>query len=178
MTSQFDASYAYSGGIPEEIQAAHREEVERSKHMPGKLANAKLHANNEMQRWALSCNRLIWGPQVSGPLRPPSREEIAWLMEQLNPDYQQRLMHEARQAAEARHLVEILEEAEVEAHARLAAQRAEDARVQAEAQARMQAQQAHAARTHAERALWDEFEIYDNQQKEARFKAWRAARGR
>jgi hypothetical protein len=178
MTSQFDASYAYNGGIPEETQAAHREEVERSKHMPGKLANAKLHANNEMQRWALSCNRLIWGPQVSGPLRPPTREEVAWLMEQLNPEYQQRLMHEARQAAEARHLVELLEEAEVEAHARLAAQRAEDARVQAEAQARMQAQQAHAARTHAERALWDEFEIYDNQQKEARFKAWRAARGR
>jgi hypothetical protein len=177
MTSQFDASYAFSGSIPEEVQRAHLEEAERSKHMPGKLANAKLHANNEMQRWALSCNRLIWGPQVSGTLRPPTREELAWLMEQLNPEYQQRLQHEARQAAEARHLVEILEAAEVEAHARLAAQRAEDARVQAEAQARFHQQRAHEQRTQSERALWDEFDIYDNQQKEARFKAWRAARG-
>ena len=64
---------------------AHRQEVERSMYMPGKISNAKLHANNELQRWALSCNRLGRGPQVSGPLRPPSREELAWLMEQLNP---------------------------------------------------------------------------------------------
>jgi hypothetical protein len=111
-------------------------------------------------------------------LRPPSREELAWLMEQLNPDYRERLLNESRQAAEARYLFELLEAAEVEAHARLAAQRMEDARVQAEQQARLQAQQAREARTQAERALWEEFEAYDELQKEDRFQAWRQARGR
>ncbi len=178
MTSQFDASFAYTGPVSEEVQMAHRQEVERSMYMPGKISNAKLHANNELQRWALSCNRLVWGPQVSGPLRPPSREELAWLMEQLNPDYRERLLNESRQAAEARHLFELLEAAEVEAHARLAAQRMEDARVQAEQQARLQAQQAREARTQAERALWEEFEAFDELQKEDRFQAWRQARGR
>jgi hypothetical protein len=177
MTSQFDASYAFTGPIREEVQAAHRQEVEHSMHMPGKLANAKLHANNDLQRWVMSCNRLVWG-QVTGPLRQPSREELAWLMEQLNPEYRERLLGEARMAAEARHLVELLEAAEVEAQARLAAQRAEDARIQAEAQARMQAQRAHEARSQTERQLWAEFEAYDLSQKEARFKAWRAARGK
>ncbi len=178
MTSQFDASFAYTGPVSEEVQAAHREEIERSMHMPGKLANAKLHANNELQRWMLSCNRLVWGGDVSGPLRRPSPEEIAWLFQQLNPEYRERLMNESRLAAEARHLVELLEAAEVEAHARLAAQRIEEARLQAEAQARLAAQQAREARTHAERALWEEFEAFDEAQKEERFNAWRAAHGK
>ncbi|MGO9487155.1 MAG: hypothetical protein ACLPX9_21700 [Rhodomicrobium sp.] len=178
MTSQFDASYAFNGPVSEEVQEAHRQEIERSMSMPGKISNAKLHANNELQRWALSCNRLVWGPQVSLPLRPPSREELGWLMEQLNPEYRERLLTESRAAAEARHLVELLDAAEVEVHARLAAQRMEDARVQAEQQARLQAQQAREARTHAERALWEEFEAFDEAHKEERFHAWRTARGR
>jgi hypothetical protein len=81
-------------------------------------------------------------------------------------------------AAEARYLVELLEAAEVEAHARMAAQRMEEARIQAEQQARLQAQQAREARSYAERALWEEFEAYDETQKEARFQAWRAACGK
>jgi hypothetical protein len=178
MSSQFDASYAFTGPVAEEVQMAHHQEVERSMYMPGKISNAKLHANNELQRWVLSCNRLVWGQQVSLPLRQPSREELAWLMEQLNPDYRERLLAESRQAAEARHLFELLEAAEVEAHARLAAQRMEESRIQAEQQARLQAQQAREARTYAERALWEEFEAYDETQKEARFQAWRTARGR
>jgi hypothetical protein len=177
MSSQFDASYAFTGPIREEVQMAHQQEVEHSAHMPGKLANAKLHANNDLQRWVTSCNRLVWG-QVTGSLRQPSREEIAWLMEQLNPEYRERLLSESRMASEARHLVEMLEAAEVEAQARLAAQRAEDARMQAEAHARMQAQRVHEARSQSERQLWAEFEAYDDTQKEARFQAWRAARGK
>ena len=175
MSSQFDASYAFTGPVAEEVQMAHRQEVERSMNMPGKLANAKLHANNELQRWVNSCNRLVWG-QVSGALRQPTREEIEWLFGQLNPEYRERLLNESRMAAEARFLVELLEAAEVEAHARLAAQRMEDARIQAEQQARQKAQQAREARTHAERALWEEFEAYDETQKEARFQAWCVAR--
>ncbi len=178
MSSQFDASYAYMGPISEQVQEAHRQEVEHCQNMPGKLGNAKLHANNELQRWALSCNRLVWGPQVSGQLRPPSREEIAWLMEQLNPEYRDRVLHESRTAVECRNLVELLEAAEVEAHARLAAQRMEDQRLQAEQQARLQAQQARAAQSQSERALWAEIEAYDDTQKEERFKAWCAARGK
>ena len=122
MSSQFDASYAFTGQVAEDVQMAHHQEVERSANMPGKLANAKLHANNELQRWVTSCNRLVWG-QVTGPLRQPSREELAWLFEQLNPEYRERLLNESRMAAEARYLVELLEAAEVEAHARMAAQR-------------------------------------------------------
>jgi hypothetical protein len=177
MSSQFDASYAFTGPIAEDVQMAHQQEVERSANMPGKLANAKLHANNELQRWVTSCNRLVWG-QVSGPLRQPSREELAWLFEQLNPEYRERLLNESRMAAEARYLVELLEAAEVEAHARMAAQRMEEARIQAEQQARLQAQQAREARSYAERALWEEFEAYDEAQKEARFQAWRSACGK
>ena len=36
MSSQFDASYAYTGPVAEEVQMAHRQEVERSMHMPEK----------------------------------------------------------------------------------------------------------------------------------------------
>jgi hypothetical protein len=176
MTSQFDASFAYTGPIGEEVVAAHAGEIEHCANMPGKLANAKLHANNELQRWVLACNRLVWGGLPEGA-REPSREEIAWLLEQLPPENRERLLKEAKLAAEARHLVAALEAAEVEAHARLEALAAEEARAEAETQARLQALAAEEARAEVERQLRAEFEAIDEAEKEARFQAWRAARG-
>jgi hypothetical protein len=177
MTSQFDASFAYTGPISAEVQAAHASEIERLQFMLSKIANAKLHANNERQRWVLACNRLVWGAMPEEP-RQPAPAEIAAILEQLSPENRERLLKESQLAAEARNLVALLEAAEVEAQARLEAQLAEEARAQAEAQARFEAQQAEAAAAAAEQALRDEFEAVDAQGKEARFEAWRAARGR
>jgi len=177
MTGQFDASFAYTGPLGEEIRKAHREEVEHAMFMPSKLANAKLHANNDLQRWVLACNRLVWG-QMPEEARKPEPAEIAWLMEQLSPEKRERLMKESQLAAEARNLVALLEAAEIEAHARLEAQQAEEARAEAEMRAQLESQQAEAARAEAERALREEFEFADQAGKEARFQAWRTARGK
>ncbi|MGO9545656.1 MAG: hypothetical protein ACLPPF_12795 [Rhodomicrobium sp.] len=177
MTSQFDASFAYTGPIGDDVKAAHASEIEHAMFMPSKLSNAKLHANNDLQRWVLACNRLVWGGMPEGA-RQPSPEEIAWLLEQLPPDNRERLLKESQAAAEARNLVALLEAAEIEAHARLEVQRAEEARAEAEARARFEAQHAEMARAEAERALRAEFEAIDAAEKEARFQAWRAARGR
>ncbi len=177
MTSQFDASFAYTGPLSEEVQRAHRAEVERDMAMPGKLANAKLHANNELQRWVLACNRLVWG-QLTAEMRTPEPGEIVWLLEQLSPEQRERLLKESQLAAEARNLVALLEAAEAEAQARLEAQQAEQARAQAEMQARLEAHRAEEARMAAERALREQFEAEDQAGKEARFQVWRAARGK
>jgi len=177
MTSQFDASFAYTGSISAEVQAAHAGEIERLQFMLSKIANAKLHANNELQRWVLACNRLVWGA-MPAEARQPAPGEITALFEQLPPENRERLLKESQLAAEARHLVALLEAAEVEAQAQLEVQLAEEARAQAEAQARYEAQQAEAAATAAELALREEFEAVDAAGKEARFQAWRTARGR
>jgi hypothetical protein len=175
MSTPFDASFAYTGPISAEIQAANASEVERCMSMPGKLANAKLHANNELQRWVLACNRLVWG-EMPAEARQPAADEIAALLELLPPEKRERLLKEAQLAAEARHLVALLEVAEVEAHARLAEQQAADARAAAEERARFEAHHAELARAEAERALREEFEVVDAGGKEARFQAWRAGR--
>lgn len=177
MTSQFDASFAYTGSVREEVQNAHRQEVEHAMFMPGKLANAKLHANNELQRWVLACNRLVWG-QMPDEARQPEPSEIAWLLEQLTPENRERLLKESQLAAEARNLVALLEEAGIEASARLEAQAEEEARSQAATQARIDALRAEQARIDADRMLREEFEAADEAGKEARFQAWRAALGR
>jgi len=175
MSTPFDASFASAGAISAEVQAAHASEVERCMMMPGKLANAKLHADNELQRWVLACNRLVWGEMPAG-LRPPADGEIAALLEVLPPEKSERLSKESQLAAEARHLVAMLEEAEAEAHARLEAQLAEEARAEVEERARMEAQALELARAERERALWEEFEAVDAAAKEARFQAWLASR--
>ncbi len=177
MTSPFDASFAYSGPISEDVQAGHAREVERCMSMPGKLANAKLHAHNELQRWVTAGNRLVWG-EMPPSLREPSPAEIAALLEVLSPEKRERLLKESQLAAEARNLVALLEAAEVEAHARLQAQQAEEARAEAETRARLEAQHAEAAQAAAERALREEFEAFDAADKDARFEAWLAARQR
>jgi hypothetical protein len=114
MTSQFDTSFAYTGPISAEVQAAHAREIEHSMYMLSKLANAKLHANNELQRWVLACNRLVWGA-MPAEARQPAPGEIAALLEQLPPENRDRLLKESQLAAEARHLVALLSAAEAEA---------------------------------------------------------------
>lgn len=175
MTSPFDASFAYTGPLRDEIKAEHAREIERSMMMTGKLANAKLHANNELQRWVLACNRLVWG-EMPATLREPAAEEIPALLQALPPETRDRLLKEAQLAAEARHLVALLSEAEIEAQARLEALQAEEARAEAEAQAFAEAQKAEEARRIAELREWEEFEAHDAAQKQARFEAWRASR--
>ena len=175
MTSQYDASFAYTGPISAEVQAANAREIERSMFMPSKLANAKLHANNELQRWVLACNRLVWGGMPTDT-REPDHGEITALLEQLSLENRERLLKESRLAAEARNLVALLSAAEVEAFARLEAERSEEARAEAEAQVRLEAYQAELARAEAERVFREEFEVLDAAGKEARFRAWRAGR--
>jgi hypothetical protein len=114
MTSQFDASFAYTGPVSAEVQAAQASEIEHLRLMPGKLANAKLHANNEVQRWVLACNRLVWGA-MPAETRQPAPAEIAALLEQLPPENRERLLKESQLAAEARNLVALLSAAESEA---------------------------------------------------------------
>ena len=176
MSTPFDASLAYTGPISAETQAANAAEVEHCGFMPGKLANAKLHANNEVQRWVLSTNRLIWG-EMPADLRQPANGEVAALLEQLPPDVRERLLKESQAAAAARHLVTLLEVAEGEAQARLEAQQAEEARAEAEERARLETQAAELARAELDRALRAEFEEVDAAGKEARFQSWVAARG-
>jgi hypothetical protein len=175
MSTPFDASLASSGVVSAEVQAAHAREVESCMMMPGKLANAKLHAGNDLQRWVMACNRLVWG-EMPAQLRAPADGEIAALLQVLPPEKRERLLKEAQLAAEARHLVAMLEAAEVEAHARLKAQEAEEARAAAEQRARIEAQAAEQARAERLRALREEFEAIDAAGKEARFQAWLARR--
>jgi hypothetical protein len=175
MSTPFDASLAYTGPIGAEVQAANAAEVAHCGFMPGKLANAKLHANNEVQRWVLACNRLVWGEMPAG-LRAPAGSEIPALLEALPPEKRERLLKESQAAAHARHLVALLEAAEAEAQQRLEAQAAEEARAEAEERARLEAQAAAIARAELERALREEFEEIDAAGKEARFQAWLASR--
>lgn len=175
MTSQYDASFAYTGPISAEVRAAHAREIEHSRFMQSKLANAKLHANNELQRWVVACNRLVWGG-MPADARQPTPDEIASLLEQLSPENRERLLKESQLATEARNLVALLSVAELEAYARLEVQRREEAQAQAEEQARLEAQRVEAARAEAEQRLRDEFEAIDAAGKEARFQAWRAGR--
>lgn len=175
MSTPFDASFASAGVISPEVQAAHAREVETCMMMPGKLANAKLHADNELQRWVLACNRLVWGEMPAG-LRAPEGGEIAALMKVLPPEKSERLLKEAQCAAEARHLVAMLEAAAVEAQARMQAQKAEEARAEAAERQRLEALAAERERAERERALREEFEAADAAGKEARFQAWLASR--
>jgi hypothetical protein len=175
MNTPFDASFASPGVVSAELQAAHAREVEGCMMMPGKLANAKLHAGNDLQRWVLACNRLVWGA-MPAELRAPADGEIAALMQVLPPDKRERLLKESQLAAEARHLVAMLDEAEAEAHARNRVREAEEARAAAEQQARMEAEAAERARAERLRGLREEFELVDAAQKEARFQAWLSRR--
>jgi hypothetical protein len=159
MTSQFDASLVHDDPISEDILAEQRKAVEHWVRMPSALANAKLHAENELQRLVLACNRLVW-KAMPAETRKPTPQEVAQLMEHLSAEDRERLKRDAKLATEQRHLVGQLAEVE---NAYLI---------------RQQAEEAENAEREAMRLEIEEFEAYDAAEKQKRFEAWRASRRR
>jgi hypothetical protein len=157
MSQEFDASQICEEPLSAEVLAMHERTIEHLMQKPGALANARLHAANEMQRIVNVCNRLAWR-SVPADLRKPSAEEAAALLERLSPEDREKLLGESRAGAAQRLLLARIEEAQAGYEAQLRAEAEEAARRDAEA---------------AERA---EFEAFDAAGKEERFQAWRAAR--
>jgi hypothetical protein len=158
MSGQFDVSLGYMEEIDAEAIARHRQMVEHWELMPSALANAKLHAVNELNRLVLACNKSFWGG-LPADMRGPEREEMARLLQGLTPEAADELLKNCRLAAEQRRLVTLIEQAEARYLARQEEERR--AQLQSEAEARLRA----------------EFEAHDAAGKEARFEAWRISRG-
>lgn len=153
--SEFDASLIWSEPVGGEVRAAQQSNVDELRKRPNALANAKLHAERELERAIMVCNRLVWGAMPEDR-RAPSPTETEALLGRLAPDDREKLMREARQAAEQRLLVSAMREAE---QACLID---------------MQAEQDEMAAHEAERQELEAFEVYDAAGKAARFEAWRA----
>jgi hypothetical protein len=154
---QFDVSKGHFEAIGGDVAARHEEMVEHWSQMLSALANAKLHAQNELNRLVGVCNRAVWGAMPSDD-RAPSPDEMAQVLAQLADDARATLIANCRLAAEQRHLVSLIEAAEQRQQEMLAAEEAKLAAAEAEAR---------------ERA---EFEAIDAAGKEARYQAWRAGR--
>lgn len=157
MSNEFDASQVSADPVAAEVLAEHDRTMEHLAKMPNALANAKLHAENEMQRIVNVCNRLAWG-SVPAELRAPTAEETAALIERLSPEDREKLMRQAALGAGQRLLLARMEEA------------------QQHHMAHMEAEQHEHAQREAEANEWAEFEAQDAAEKEQRFQAWRAAR--
>jgi hypothetical protein len=157
MSEAFDASFACTEPLSSEVLAAQRKELDHWMTMPSALANARLHAENELRRLVSACNRLVWG-SVPPVLRIPETQEITALLQQLRPEDREKLMRDSRLAAEQRHLLAGIEEIE---------QRFFE---------QQQAEQDELARQEAEAVELAEFEAHDAAGKQARFEAWRASR--
>lgn len=158
MTSQFDASLAHSDPISPEVLAEQRDAVEAAMRMPSALANAKLHAENELKRLIVACNRLVWGSATPDDTRAPTEEEIRQMMEHFAGEAADRLRRDSKLAAEQRSFLAKLSEAESAYLMRLQAEEAENTRQE---QVRLQ---------------WEEFEAHDAAGKQQRFEAWLASR--
>lgn len=157
MSILFDASLVSQDPVSPEAVAEQRAKVEDLMQRPAALGNAKLHAENEMQRLITLCNRLAWG-SMPPELRRPTPEEAAGLIAYLAPDVAERLQAEARRADAQRSLLRQMEEAHQHILAHLQAEEQERARQEEEARE------------------WAAFEIEDEAGKQQRFLAWRAAR--
>ncbi len=157
MSEEFDASLVYTDPVSEEALAEQERAIEQLMLKPNALANARLHAENELRRLISACNRLAWR-SVPADLRQPTPEEAAALLERLSPEDRDKLMTDARLTAEQRVMVVRVQEA----HEQCMAQ--------------MQAEQEELAQREEEAKLRAEFEAYDNEGKQERFEAWRAAR--
>jgi hypothetical protein len=158
MSNPFDASFVFVDPISAEASAEQIRQVEDLMARPNALANAKLHAENDMTRLVMACNRTAWGTVACDP-RAPTPDERAALLERLDPEIREKLIGEARLAAEQRALLALMEDAQQQYLSHLEAEQAEQAQREAEA------------------AEWAEFEAYDAAGREQRFLAWRAARG-
>lgn len=158
MTHEFDASLVSSEPVDPDRIARQSADVENWLRMPSALANAKLHAQRELEARAGVCNRLVWG---YGPVAPraPAAEEVAGLLEYLGPEKSEKLLGECRLANEQRSLIALIEDAERRYREHLHVEEVE------------------AARHEAFRRELEEFEAYDAAGKQARFEAWRAQRG-
>lgn len=157
MSEEFDASLVYTDPVSEEVHARQNEAVEQLILRPNALANAKLHAENELRRLIAACNRLAWR-SVPADLRQPSPEEANALLERLSQEDRHKLMNDARLAAEQRFLVVRMQEAHERCQAQMQAEREDLSIREKEARERV------------------EFEAFDAAGKEERFQAWRAAR--
>ena len=157
--SEFDASLVWSEPVGGDILASQQGTVDELRKRPNALANAKLHAERELDRAIMVCNRVAWGAMPADP-RAPSAAETADLLARLAADDREKLMREARLAAEQRRLVTAMREAEQACLAE------------------MQAEQEQLAAHEAERQELEAFEAYDAAGKAARFEAWRASLNR
>lgn len=155
--SEFDASQVNAEPVSPDVLARQGETVAQLALRPSALANAKLHAENEMQRIINVTNRLAWG-SVPAELRQPTAEEAAALIERLSPEDREKLMKEAQLGAEQRSLIAQMQEA----HDRCVAQ--------------IQAEQEELEHRQEAEMEWSEFEAFDAAGKEQRFQAWRASR--
>ncbi len=157
MSEEFDATLVYQDPVGEEV---HNEQIRTVEHLmqrPNAMANAKLHAENELRRLIASCNRLAWR-SVPSDLRPPSPEEANALLERLSPEDRSKLIHDARLAAEHRFLVTRIQEAYAQCLAEIEAEQVELAHHEEEERARA------------------EFEALDAAGKEERYQTWRAGK--
>ena len=154
---EFDASLVHTDPVSDEVLAQQTQMVENLMARPNALANAKLHAENELHRLVVACNRIAWR-SMPAEARQPTPDEINGLLERLEQDNRHKLMHDAKTAAEQRFLVVKLQEA----HERC--------------QADMEAEQQEYDRQQQLAQEWAEFEAYDEQNKEARFETWRASK--
>ncbi len=157
MSNPFDASQIWSEPVGAETLAEQSRTVEHLMLMPSALANAMLHAQNEMQRLINACNRTAWG-SVPSELRPPEPSETAALLEGLSAEHREKLMRDARLAAEQRALLSLMKEA----HEHYLAQ--------------LQKEQDELAHRQQAAAEWAEFDAHDTAEKQKRFEAWRASR--
>jgi hypothetical protein len=157
MSSEFDVTLVSDEAVAPEVVAEHLRTVEHLAQRPSALANAKLHADNELQRLIIVCNRLVWGA-VPTELRAPTGQEVAELFGRLAPDDREKLSRDARLATTQRHLVGLMADAQAHYHAQLEAEKSE-----------------MAARAATARE-WAEFEAYDSAGKEQRFAVWKSAR--
>jgi hypothetical protein len=157
MSNEFDASLVWNEAVGTDVLIKHHNTVEGWMTKPSALTNAKLHATRELERLVASCNRIAWRA-MPAELRRPSEAERQELLSRLSGEDRDRLLHDARLAAEQRVLVTEIEEAEK--------QSLEQCR----------AEQVELARREAERLELAEFEVYDLAGKAERFEAWRALR--
>jgi hypothetical protein len=121
VNSEFDASLVWDEPVDDNVLTEQGQEVERLMQMPNAFANARLHAQNEMQRLISVCNRVAWR-SVPADLRAPTPEEKTALLERLSTEDREKLMNESRIAARQRLLIARLEEAHEQYLAQLQAE--------------------------------------------------------
>jgi hypothetical protein len=154
MSSVFDASLIESEPLADEILAKQAADVTHLMERPNALSNAKLHAERELPRLVMACNKTAWDTGYPSDTRAPSPEEAAALFAQLGPEKSAQLKEDLRSLAVQRNLVALMTQA------------------QEQCEALMQAAEEEYARHQAEEQLRADFEAYDEATKEQRYAAW------